>query len=404
MERVVSLDVLRGFALLGILLMNVVSFAYPNAAYLNPNAYDVTLLNNVIFSVNYVFFDQKMMGLFSMLFGASIMLFVKVLAAKGRSTFGIYYSRTFWLFFLGLVHGIFIWEGDILIIYAVCGVFLYCCRHWHAMIQFSLGILLFLTPILFQYYAQSIISVLSPSDLLDLAELWQPPLNAVSAEIQLHQSSYLEQLKVVWSEEEPVNESAGVELFYAWFFIDVFARAAGMMLIGMALYSWGVLTNDRTRLFYKRLLIIGFSIGVALASWGLWQNAQHDWHYSYSVMGGRIWNNLATGFTVAGYIGFIMLCVSSSKLLGLTARLQAVGRMALTNYIMHSLLGLFIFSGAGFGFFSYFNRLELLGFVIAVWVMQLFISPWWLRYFRYGPLEWCWRSLTYFKLQPLKAI
>ncbi len=402
MKRIVSIDVLRGFALLGILLMNVVSFAYPYAAYFNPNAYDETMLNTVVFSINHVLFDQKMMGLFSLLFGASLMLIASVLAEKGRKVLGVYYSRTFWLLVIGLFHSIFIWEGDVLTVYAVCGLFLYWCRNWSVMVQFTAGMLLFLAPAMLQLILQFDIMALGEADSAMLAEIWQPATQTIAKEIALRQSSYLEQLAAVISPNQPMAATLAGELFYSSFYVEVFGRAAGMMLIGMALYTSGVLTNRKSLLFYKRLLVIGFGVGLPLTSWGLWQYIQHDWHHLYSSVGGRVWNNLATGFTVAGYIGLVMLWNQSQLWSGLRERLQAVGRMALTNYIMHSLLGLLIFNGVGLGLFAQLNRLEQFGFVIGVWVLQLVLSPWWLARFRYGPLEWCWRCLTYLQWQPLK--
>ena len=117
---------------------------------------------------------------------------------------------------------------------------------------------------------------------------------------------------------------------------------------------------------------------------------------------GRIPNLLATPLVVFGYVGLIMLWSRTPLWAGLQARLAATGRMALTNYIGQSLLGTFVFYGFGLGLFGSVNRIGQLGVVLLIWLLQLWLSPIWLRHFRYGPLEWAWRSLSHFRLQPLR--
>ncbi|RMF48463.1 MAG: DUF418 domain-containing protein [Anaerolineae bacterium] len=174
-----------------------------------------------------------------------------------------------------------------------------------------------------------------------------------------------------------------------------------MMLVGMAFYRWGILSAQRDARFYRRMAAWGFGLGLPLVGWGLFQYYAHHWEATYSLFIGRIPNHLATPLIASGYIALVMLWSRSTRGRGMQERLVAVGRTALSNYIGQSLLGTFLFYGWGLGLFARFDRLALMGFIAGIWALQLALAPWWLRRFRYGPLEWLWRSLSHFRPQPL---
>jgi uncharacterized protein len=123
----------------------------------------------------------------------------------------------------------------------------------------------------------------------------------------------------------------------------------------------------------------------------------------YKMHGGDFYNMFGSLVVAAGHVGLLMLIVESGALKWLTSRLAAVGRMALSNYLTHSLICTTLFYGYGLGLFGHINRTGLVGVVLAIWIFQLWISPIWLKRYRFGPAEWVWRSLTYWRLQPMRA-
>jgi uncharacterized protein len=403
-KRIDSIDVLRGFALLGILLMNMSSYAMPTIAYFNPTVYGgADSWNRLVFSLSHIFADQKMMALFSMLFGASVMLVTGGMEKKGQSPLKFYYSRNLWLLVFGLIHSILIWNGDILVVYALCSFVLYWLRHLRSKWQMGLGLLVFFLPALLNVWVSSTLPYLQPADWRYLESYWQPQATAVAAEIDLYQGSYAGQVIYRLNEDSAIIPyTNGKELLELSQLIEFFSRALGMMLVGMAFYSWGILSGERSSSFYIRMAFVGFGIGLPIALIGLYQYTAHNWNALYSLFLGRIPNHIATPLIACGYIALIMLWCRSAFWVGLRDRLAAVGRMALTNYIAQSLLATFIFYGFGLGLFGSVNRVQQLFVILLIWGIQLAYSSWWLSRFRYGPLEWAWRSLSYWHWQPLK--
>lgn len=403
-QRIVAIDTLRGFALLGILLMNMSSYAMPSMAYFNPTVHGGDeVWNRLVFSLNHIFADQKMMALFSMLFGASVVLVTNNMENKGQSSFRFYYSRNAWLLAFGLVHSILIWDGDVLVIYALCSFVLYWLRRLLPMWQLGLGLCVFFIPSLFNVWINSILPYLQAADLQYLVAFWQPSAAAISAEIALYQGNYVDQIIYRLSDGSTgMVYTDGQALVEASLLIEFFCRALGMMLIGMALYTWGILTGQRTASFYTRMAWVGLGIGLPSALIGLYQYTAHDWDALYSLFVGRIPNHIATPFLAIGYIALIMLWCHSDFLTSLRERLASVGRMALTNYIGQSLIATSLFYGFGLGLFGMVDRIQQMIVIGFIWAIQITFSFWWLRHFQYGPLEWIWRCLSHWRWQPLQ--
>ena len=171
-----------------------------------------------------------------------------------------------------------------------------------------------------------------------------------------------------------------------------------MMVIGMALFKLGVLDGGKEIKFYIRMMCIGFLIGISINAYEvlLITNSNMDIietnpYFRFTYHFGRLFMGL-------GYLGLVILLIKIEKLESLRFRLACVGRMALTNYLMHSVIALFLFSGAGLGLLGKFSWSQLYLFVLLIWVLQLYISPLWLKYFYFGPVEWLWRLLTYLKI------
>lgn len=204
-----------------------------------------------------------------------------------------------------------------------------------------------------------------------------------------------------------VKERAG-ELVQAhtFGFLFGFWYVTGRMLIGMGLMKLGVFSAERSRLFYQRMMLFGYGFGLPLVLAETFHIYVSDWNVHDrlgSLFSGWMFVGGFTGIPLAlGHIGLVMIIIQSGTLQWLTSRLAATGRMALSNYLFDSILCTTLFYGYGFGLYGKIHRVELFLLVLAIWAFQLCFSPIWLRHFRYGPAEWLWRSLTYWKFQPMR--
>lgn len=395
-QRIDALDALRGFAVLGILVMNIQSFAMPSAAYLNPSAFGSMVgIHGAAWAISHVLADQKMMALFSMLFGAGIVLFCERAAASGKSEAGYHYRRNGWLLIFGLLHGYLLWSGDILFLYALCAFVLFPLRHRSSHSLFRLGIIsLAVSSILYLLVGASL-QFMSPEDLeVQMMPMWQPDQAAMAAEIAAMQGNWLAQMSV---RVPMTQEMQGLALF-----IWGFWRASGMMLLGMALYKSRVLTGLADSSVYRRLVLLAVLVGMPLVLLGIYWNFQNNWQISSMFIGSQF-NYWGSVLMSLGFMSAILLLLKNGIVPALTNRLAAVGRMAFSNYIMHTVLCGLIFYGHGLGLIGQVERAGQLLIVLGIWALQLWLSPIWLRHFRFGPLEWLWRSLTYWKLQPMRV-
>lgn len=403
-QRIGAIDTLRGFALLGILLMNIMIFAMPSIAYYNPTAYSGDAWHDrLTYWTVHVLADQKFMALFSLLFGASVMLITSKMESTGTSPLRYHYVRNFWLLLIGMAHGLFIWYGDILTIYALTAFGLYPLRHIPARWQLGLGLAIFLLPTLGYTGAGGVVPATGAASIAQLTADWQPPETAIQKEIDRYLGPYQPAFvdgPMAPDPDETVGAAQG--LYYLVLLFDFFARTLGMMLVGMALFKLGVLTANCSDTLYRRMLVIGLGVGVPLSVGGLVLHERNGWDVLYSPFVGQIPNQLATPFIAAGYIGLSMLWSRTNVLDWLQDGLSNVGKMALSNYIAQSLIATFIFYGYGLGLFGSVGRAAQLLVVVAIWGLQIAVSSWWMMRFRYGPLEWLWRSLSLFKPQPLR--
>lgn len=399
-ERIHSLDLLRGIALLGILIMNIQSFAMPPAAYLNPTAYgDLEGINRWVWTLSHIFADQKFMALFSMLFGAGILLVSDRAVAKTGRSAGLHYARNAGLLVIGLIHAHLIWFGDILVGYALCGFFVYLFRNRKPRTMLIFGLLFFsVHPLLYALTDYSL-AFMTPADLAEIKSGWAPSHELIREEIAAFTGSLSEQIRA--------NSAAALEMETLVFMLLFVWRITGLMLIGMALYRWGVLSAGRSRGFYLRGMVFAFGAGFSLVLFGLMRNIEADFAMEYSMFTGSLWNYWGSLFVAFGYMCVVMLISKGGGFLqriGMIRRLEAVGQMALTNYIMHSVIGVMIFFGIGFGLFGQVDRWVQILIVFGIWTMQLMWSKPWLERFRFGPLEWLWRSATYRSWQPMKRV
>ena len=188
----------------------------------------------------------------------------------------------------------------------------------------------------------------------------------------------------------------------ALLFIFLIDDAPGMMLIGMAMLKLGIITAERDRKFYLLMILLGYGIGGTINALSGYYFARSGFDPGKERLAWILADEPGTLLVTGGHIGLVMLIVKSGWLKRLTSRLAAVGQMALTCYLATSLICTTIFEGYGFGLFAKLQRYQLLYVVFSVWLFLLIASPIWLRHFRFGPMEWVWRSLTYWRKQPMK--
>lgn len=392
-ERIQSLDILRGFAILGILIMNIQSFSMPGAAYMNPMAYgDLDGLNKWVWIISHVFADQKFMTIFSILFGAGVVLMSQNAEKKMIKSAGLHYRRTFWLLVIGLIHAHLIWYGDILVPYALCALFVYLFRKVSPSRLMIVGLTFISVHSLIYLMFGFSLPYWPEESIVEVRESWMPGTAQLNSEINAFTGNLSEQISHN-SEQAFFMETFVFLTLYLW-------RAGGLMLVGMALYKWGVLTAKRSTRFYTRGWIISWLIGLPIVIFGVVKNFSENFSMEFSMFLGsqfNYWGSLFMGF---GYICAVMLFARSNLAEGLKSRLAAIGQMALTNYIAQSIIAAIIFYGVGFGLYGEVHRTGQILITIGIWIIQLLWSQPWLSNFRFGPLEWLWRSLSYRKVQP----
>lgn len=393
-ERIRSLDVLRGFALMGILIVNIQSFSMILSAYNNPTAYgDFTGANYATWFVTYVFFDSKMMSIFSMLFGAGIVLMTERAAKKTDRPYWIHCRRMVWLVIFGILHAHLLWVGDILYTYGLCGLLVYWARNWRPKWLVLAGILIIAVPSLIMLAADVSLNFASEQEKVELLKEWQPSTELVNKEIGYYQSDWLTQM------EHRVPTALIFEtILFAMIF---FWRAGGLMLLGMALYKWKILDASKSHKFYWTSAFAFLLLGFSVVLYGVWRIEKGGWSLDTTMLDGHQFNYWGSVFVALGYISALMLICKNGWLNWLTSCFQAAGQMALTNYLMQTIVCTTIFYGHGLGLFGQLSRTSQLGIVLSIWTFQLALSPIWMKRFRFGPFEWLWRSLVYWHRQPM---
>ena len=385
-NRIHSLDLLRGFAVLGILIMNITNFSHVNVAYMNPTiGAGLEGYNQYFHAFNYIFADTRFMSIFSILFGAGVVLFTNNAELKGNRAGVLHLKRMFWLLLFGFVHAYLIWEGDILVTYAICGCLIFLLRKKTIQALLILTIILFIVPITFNlmtYYG------LTMDELESTFAFFHPSYEQIAIEIKVMQGSFLEQM--------PIRLENAIEFQTFVFLIETFWRTTSLMLLGMILYRKGILSADKSIGYYNKMILIGFGIGLIVSLIGLNQSYNSEWSGAYVMSIGANYKIVSGLFMAIGYIGFVMLCFKKGVFKKLQNRLQATGRMAFTNYIGMSIICTLIFNGHGLGLYGTLDRLQQFLIVGAIWVLILIVSPLVLKKYRFGPLEWLWRKLTYF--------
>lgn len=410
--RFAQVDVLRGFAVLGIYWINIIIIALPVAiGYIPPELDDDSHLNSAIGLFSDLFVEGTMIAVFSMLFGASALIFLSEakLASAGLALVDRYYRRTMLLVLFGLVHAyLLLWPYDVLYVYGLFGLLLFPLRGLSARTLLICGIgLLILGDLqpdqLLSGKGKSAEYKNSPVSLVEkepgLPYLYlpvnQPDNEDLTAElrasvaIDTYRSDYI----TIFTVQRYIVEEKQTTTVYEQHIFEV----GGMMLTGMALWKLGVLSGQLPRYVYLIFVLVGYIAGTilryAIFYFGLDTGSDSESVFTaYNV--GRLPIAL-------GHIGLIgLLC--SSRLKFATKLLANVGRMSLTNYIMQTVISIFLFYGFGFALYAQLQRYQLAIVCVLVWLFQIVFSSLWLGWFKHGPLEWLWRSMIYGKIQSLR--
>lgn len=422
-QRIKMIDAIRGIAVLGILLMN--SMAQSQAHFF----YDKMDLSQPITGANYwawvvecFLFEGTMRGLFSILFGAGAILLITRLIQKkqGLEPADIFYRRMLWLLIFGLINAfIFLWPGDILYPYAICGIILFPFRNlsvknllWIALAFLAIGTYRENSDL---FHQQNVIKKGKAIAAMDTAKvkLTDQQKEDLGKYTSFKEKASKEGIAKAATEEykkiqnknyfEIFNYYLGVNMmiqstvFYKFFWWDILL----FFFLGMALFKSGFLLGKSRLWVYGVVAIIGISVGLTMNYF--YQRTQfqlrfdqylftQQWKFSYY--------ELRRLFQTIGYLSlliFLYKLIPFQKLMNVFA---PVGRMAFTNYLMQSIITSIIFYG--FDLFGRLQRYEVYYVVVSIWVFQIILSHIWLRYFRFGPFEWLWRSLTYLTRPPMK--
>ncbi len=400
-ERIVFMDVLRGFAILGIFIANLGSgFSWYNEQVHATGPLLLPEADHTMSFLHHMFIEGKFYSIFSLLFGWGIALQFKRAEAKGADAFPTVRRRLVFMLLLGAIH-LLIWPGDIVFFYALLGFILLPLRKFSNKTLLITGVILFLSPILLYWLKMNWPVLNYPADLLIKAgvKVDESLLNLKTEEdfmnVMKH-GSWFDQLK---------GNITGFFFRYQYlFFVSRVPKVLGMFLIG---YVVG--RSDFYKNLFQNKKIIYWAIGIGLVI-GLPANYFLA-HYMSTAMGDyfqlkpkgwyqTIFYALGVVPLAMAYVGIFMLCFQKATGKKSMSFLAPVGKMAFSNYITQSLVGNFVFLGAGLGFMGQVGPVYFTLFGILFFILQVIASTIWLRYFNYGPVEWIWRSATYKKWQP----
>ena len=379
-SRIVALDALRGAGILGILAVHIQLFAMPVAARANPTVYgSLTGTAGAVWLVTYALADGKFIAIFAMLFGAGIAMQAARREAVGLPAALPHYRRMTALLLIGLLHAYLLWYGDMLVTFALCGALVYQHRDMAAPRLIVAGIVFFsIAPLL-----SSVLVWLAPDALAQATAISAPSGEAIAQELAAYRGG--------WLAQQSHRAPTAWEFQTLYFALRGVWQTSGLMLLGMGLWQNGVLTGQRSGRWYAALTAGGFALGVPLMLLAARRGFAHGWDlrdHMLVVVHFDYWGNVLVGL---GWMGAILLAYRHGMV---PTAVVAVGRTALSNYLLATLLCTTVFYGHGLGLFGSVDRLGQLLVVVLVWAIQLIMSPWWLRRFAMGPLEWVLRWAT----------
>lgn len=407
-DRIATLDAVRGMAVMGILLLNIVDFGLPGYAYIDPHfAGGASGANWWTWATVFVLADGKMRGLFTMLFGASTVLIATRATRRGENAARVHLARMAALLAIGMVHGYLIWSGDILVLYAVCGMLVFPAWRWSTRalvtaaaalmaLQLALGVLDYTDARRFEAAAAA------PGASANVRAQWAsyraalaPPPAQAAAEIAAYRGGW----RTAQPERAAVTREMQTKVLPA-----MIPETIALMLAGMALFRSGFLSGGWPRRRYRAVAVAGFAICIPLylpiVAWVT--GTRFD--PVVLLLTEPLHLALLRPALAVAEAAALILFVTSGTAPGLSARLAAAGQMAFSNYLGTSIVCILLFHGYGLGWFATLERWQLYPVVLAIWAVMLLWSSWWLDRFAFGPCEWLWRSMARGRWQPLRRV
>jgi uncharacterized protein len=372
MQRQITLDFIRGLAILGILLLNINGFGLPSAAYLNPAWQGVPSFGDALsWALLDLLAQSKFLTLFALLFGAGL----QMLLPRGKRWIQ---ARLTWLVIIGFIHAVMLWEGDILLAYGIVGLIA-----WRMIREVPSTRSLFNTGIMLYLVGVGVLLLFGLISSPTPTHTWLPGAAEIQYEAAWKVGGGLEAMRNRLDHLSSMLLALGAQ--YGW-------QLAGLMMIGASLMRNGWLRGAWSRRHYRRTAAILLPLGWLIQLPATWLQWHLEWSYHWTAFYLQMPRDLAAPFTSLGYAALCFGFWPQLAQLKITQAICCVGRMALTNYLLQTLLCTTLFYHLGL--FQHFSRSQLLLLVAPVWLVNLLLSTLWLRYFRQGPLEWLWRRLT----------
>lgn len=399
-ERAQILDVLRGIAILGILFNNIYGFSgYGSLLKPDKQLFATYDIDNVLNFLQIIFIEGKFYSIFSLLFGIGFSIILIRNQQKGINPLKIFYRRLFVLLLIGWAHIYFLWEGDILLLYALVGMWLPLFRNCSNRALLIWAVALILSPIAID--AIKFLLQANPGDfILPFAEAIDKKNGIVGEDWR----SYLYNDGSGWNEWRNYQDTAFMYRYSSLLNNNRIPKVLGMFLIGFFAGRKMIYANlEQYKSLFKKIMLWGFIIGIPSSFAMAWFEGDGKTIYK-SAWG--LADTIAYAFGVVplslAYVSCICLWWIKRKGVSNLNVFAPAGRMALTNYLMQTIIASLLFYGAGFGWGQEFGLIYLFPIAIGIYSLQVIYSNIWFRYFQYGPMEWIWRQLTYGKRLPIK--
>ena len=400
-KRIVILDVLRGFALLGILMVNMQFFNVPFTITIGEGRLWTDPVNSGAYWFIDFFFHGKFYVLFSLLFGMGFFLFLRKADEAGRAIVTIFRRRLLVLLMFGVLHVLLLWYGDILVVYALFGfVLVWFRRKSNRTVLVWAGVFMLL-PVIFTALMSGLINLA-----LSVPEA-AAEMQAVFAGQEAQFNELTRQALITYAQgsfPEIISMRLTEYSFILGGILFFFPFVIGMFLVGMFFGRKGYLSDiGKNTGFFKKLLFISLPIAL-IANFFL---AQYIPRASQTMPDLEL-IIVNAGFAIGGpsmtfvYISLIALCIHRGWFSWISEKIAVTGRMALTNYLTQSIIATTIFYSYGLGLYGQVNVWQGIILTVCIYIMQIIWSQYWLKYYRFGSFEWAWRSLTYWKMQPMK--
>ncbi len=398
-DRITMLDILRGFAIFGILMVNMMWYNSPLPSLISDNSIWTSPTDQATKFLITFLFEGKFYVLFSMLFGYGFWLFLNKNNPEGKPILRLYAMRIFILLLIGIAHVLLLWPGDILIFYSILGFVLMLFRNVKDKTLMIWAIILIMVPV--ALIGMGVLVTLIPEAQMAMEQamveqdrLFKDMIN--KALIVYREGTFGEMMHM------RIREYSLAANGFLFFHVNILA----MFLIGQYAARKGYLKNIPEHLpFFRKLCIWGFIIGIPTALFAAYASVFHDIYSATPIaLSALFLNSFGAPALSLAYVSGIILLVHNGYLTRLKGWLAAVGRMALTNYLTHSIIASFLFYGYGFGWYGQMPPWLGLIPVFIIFGLQIPFSIYWLKHFRFGPAEWLWRSLTYMKWQPMKRL